>query len=120
MRTIATGACASKKNGGLHAEDPQRAMTGDSTNACASVSTMIIQNTPGNTKGHLDNTPPPTVDMNEYPVLQRQQVPPTDHQQLQAMETQGPIAASTPGLPKSAHATSGQILERQRSVGERQ
>ena len=49
--------------------------------------------------------------MNEYPVLQRQQVPPTDHQQLQAMETQGPIAASTPGLPKSAHATSGQILE---------
>ena len=109
--SIATGACASKKNGGLHAEDPQRAMTGDSTNACASVSTMIIQNTPGNTKGHLDNTPPPTVDMNEYPVLQRQQVPPTDHQQLQAMETQGPIAASTPGLPKSAHATSGQILE---------
>ena len=52
-----------------------------------------------------DNTPPPTVDMNEYPALQRQQVPPTDHQQLQTMETQGPIAASTPGLPKSAHET---------------
>ena len=59
----------------------------------------------------LNNTPLLTVDMNEYPALQRQQVPPTDHQQLQAMETQGPIAASTPGLPKSAHATSGQILE---------
>ena len=58
-----------------------------------------------------DNIPPPTVDMNEYPALQRQQVPPTDHQQLQATETQGPLAASTPGLPKSAHATSGQILE---------
>ena len=58
-----------------------------------------------------DNTPPPTVDMNEYPALQGQQVPPTDHQQLQTMETQGPVAASTPGLPKSAHATSGQILE---------
>ena len=58
-----------------------------------------------------ENTPLLTVDMKEYPALQRQQVPPTDHQQLQTMETQGPIAASTPGLPKSAHATSGQILE---------
>ena len=57
LPTIATGACASKKNGGLHAEDPQRVMTGDSTNACASVS---IQNTPGNTKGHR-TTPLPTL-----------------------------------------------------------
>ena len=58
-----------------------------------------------------DNTPLLTVDMNEYPALQRQQVPPTDLLQLQATETQGPLAASTPGLPKSAYATSGQILE---------
>ena len=58
--TITTGACASRKSVGLHVEDPRLVKLGVSVNGPIGISTMIIQNSPGNMQGHLI-TPLPSV-----------------------------------------------------------
>ena len=65
-----------------------------------------------------DHAPPLSGDMNEYPALQRQQLPPKDSQQLQSQkttETQGPPAATTQDSFKTTYVTTDQILEGQRA-----